>query len=328
MKVFCTILILFLLPALSFSQKLKQPPPKPVTVVIPKLLKADLQKMKLMEDTLHQLSNRIVYDSLLAGRKAACYSFIPHLVNALKTDNSFYYHFDSLETIAKIYPRDSSFRIFTWQLVMPGGHYRYYGVIQMKSAKMKIFPLYDMSDTLGYQSQQITTNQNWYGCLYYNIIAKQVNKKPVYTLFGFEAADYLTRRKVVDILHFDDKGEPVFGAPLFYFKYDDTTKVKQTDTLTRFFVEYKYSAPTILNYDSAMQMIVFDHVAPPSEKAKGATFTYVPDGTYEGFIWNSNRWNWVKTVFTYSINEDDNPPIPAPLFGQPKKQPEMPGEPK
>ena len=98
------------------------------------------------------------------------------------------------------------------------------------------------------------------------------------------------------------------------------------DTLTRFFIEYKYNASTVLNYDPQLEMIVFDHVTPPTDKAKGATFTYIPDGTYEGFKWANDRWNWVEKIFTYAINENDNPPIPAPLFGQPRKQPEMPKE--
>lgn len=311
----------------SFPQgKMKVPSHAPAVTHKPALSKTDLQKMKLLEDTLHRLSNGIVYDSFPADRKAACYAFIPRFVTALKLDNSFYYPFDSFETISKIYPKDSSFRIFTWQLQMPHGQFRYYGVIQMRSTKIKIFPLYDMRDTLSYQTQLITSNNNWYGCLYYNIIEKQVNERPVYTLFGYEAADYVTRRKVVDVLTFDNNGKPRFGAPIFYFKYEDSSHVKMTDTLTRFFMEYKHDVPTVLNYDPDLEMIVFDHVVPPNDKAKGATFTYVPDGTYEGFVWANNRWNWVEKVFTFAINENDNPPIPAPLFGQPKKQPALPGD--
>ncbi|MBL0309053.1 MAG: hypothetical protein IPP77_05055 [Bacteroidetes bacterium] len=319
-------LLLLLAFSLQVLAQKKMNLPNPVVLERPSLAKKDLEKIKLMEDTLYQLSNRFVYDTSLSHRREACYSFIPKLVKALKFDNSFTYPFDSLITVSKIYPPDSSFRIFTWQLALPKGTFRYFGMIQMKSEKLKLFPLYDMSDTMSYMSQQVTTNENWYGCLYYNIIQKQANKKTIYTLFGFEAADILTRRKVVDILSFDEDGKPKFGAPLFYFKYEDTTKLKHTDTLTRFFLEYKYSASTVLNYDKALEMIVFDHVAPPTEKAKGATFTYVPDGTYEGFVWKNNRWNWVEKVFTFAINEDDNPPIPAPLFGTPKKQPELPGD--
>jgi len=315
---------------LSFSQRVKSPPAMPKAIERPSLSKSDLRKLKLLEDTLHQLSNSMTYDTLLSVRKTSCYAFIPKLVTALRINNSFYYRFDSLETVSIIYPDDSTFRILTWQLVFPGGNFRYYGVIQMRSAKMKIFPLFDMRDTLGYQSQLITTKDNWYGCLYYNVIEKQAGNKAIYTLFGFEAADILTRRKVVDVLTFNNQGEPRFGDPIFCFKYNDSTRVKLLDTLTRFFIEYKSSAPTVLNYDRDMEMIVFDHVAPPDEKAKGATFSYVPDGTYEGFVWLNDHWNWVEKVFTFAINENDNPPIPVPKFGEPKRQPQLPkdGDPR
>ena len=278
MKKLLSLSLLLLITVLSFSQ---QPAARSHTkkpVANPTLSKIDLIKIKLKEDTLHLLSGKFTTDTSINERKKACYEFIPALVSALKFNNSFYYPFDSLETISKIYPPDSSFRILTWQLVLPKGHFRYYGVIQIRSTKLKIYPLRDFSDTMQYQTQQTTTNDNWYGALYYNVVEQQVDKKNIYTLFGFEAADYITRRKVIEILTFDKTGKPNFGSPLFYFKYD-STHVKPTDTLSRFFIEYKYTAPTVLNYDEQMQMIVFDHVAPPSEKANGATFTYVPDGT-------------------------------------------------
>lgn len=328
MKHFIALLFLCLtVSAFAQNKKMNKPAATPVVKEDRAISKKGLAELMLREDTLHFLSNTFTYDTFLDVRQKACYAFIPKLVQALKVENSFYFPFDSFETISKIYPPDSSFRIFTWQLVMPKGKFRYFGVIQMRSSQLKIFPLYDRSDTMTYHSQYTTTNENWYGCLYYNIIMKQVNKKPVYTLFGYEAADVITRRKVVDVLAFDDYGKPYFGAPIFHFKQEeDTFHYARKDTLTRFFIEYKYNASTVLNYDPQLEMIVFDHVTPPTDKAKGATFTYVPDGTYEGFKWANDRWNWVEKIFTYAINENDNPPIPVPLFGQPRKQPEMPKE--
>ena len=332
----------------GFAQKPKTNKKTTKPVATPTLSKGDSQKMKLMADTLERLSRRFTNDTVLESRKKACYTFIPKLVNALKLPNSFYYKFDSLETVAQVYPPDSSFRIFTWQLYftvpfkIPAKYsktgrdttwdrpvVRYYGVIQMRSRDMKIYPLYDAGDTLSYGTQQILGPGNWWGQLYYNIIQKTIGNKTYYTTFGFEAVDHITRRKIVDVISFD-KGKPKFGAPLFYFKYEDSFAVKKLDTLTRFFMEYKWSAQTVLNYDAQMQMIVFDHVAPQNEKARGATFTYVPDGTYEGFEWQKDHWQWKEKVFNFAINEDDNPPIPAPLFGQPRRQPELPkdGDPK
>lgn len=309
------------------QKKMNLPVAAPVAkerVVLPK---KELEKFRKTEDTLQKLSEIFIGDTSLDRRREACHAFIPKLVNALKTDNSFYYPFDSLQSVSKIYPPDSSFRIFTWQLSLPKGAFRYYGMIQMKSEKLKLYPLLDKGELMDYQTQEILGADNWYGCLYYNIIQKQADKKTYYTLFGYQASDLLTRRKVVDILTFDDMGKPVFGAPMFYFKYNDTARLKQEETLNRFFIEYKYNASTVLNYDRELEMIVFDHVAPPTAKAKDATFMYVPDGTYEGFKWGNNRWNWIEKVFTFSIDENDNPPIPMPLFGAPKTQPELPGGP-
>ena len=259
-------------------------------------------------------------------RKVACYKFIPKLVAALKVENSFYYPFDSIAELSKVYPPDSSFRILTWQMHYPKGRFRYYGVIQMRSSKMKIFPLTDLRDTLPFHTQKLLTNSNWYGQIYYKIVEKMVNKKAYYSLFGFEAADFISRRKILDILTFDEDGKPHFGAPMFVFKYTDSSHRKPIDTLNRFFIEYKWSASPTLNYDYNKDMIVFDHLAPPDPRANGAYFTYVQDGTYEGFKWQGNHWQWVEKVFTFSIDENDNPPIPAPLFGTPKKQPNLPTE--
>ena len=259
-------------------------------------------------------------------RKVACYKFIPQLIAALKTDNSFYFPFDSLAELSKVYPPDSSFRILTWQMHYPKGRFRYYGVIQMRSSKLKMFPLKDLRDTLPFHTQQKLTENNWYGQIYYKILEKTVNKKTYYTLFGFEAADFISRRKIIDILSFDENGKPHFGAPMFMFKYDDSSHLKDKDTLSRFFIEYKWSASPTLNYDYNKDMIVFDHLAPPNPRAQGVYFTYVEDGTYEGFKWTNNHWQWVEKVFNFAINEDDNPPIPAPLFGTPKKQPTLPDQ--
>lgn len=325
MKKISVAFLFVFLSGFLFAQKFNKPKPTPVIKENHSLLKTDLQKIRLLEDTLHQLSNAFTYDTLLAVRQKSCYAFIPKLVAAIKFDNSFYFPFDSFETVSKIYSPDSLFRIFTWQLVLPKGHFRYYGLIQMRSAKLKMFPLYDLSDTMQYEPQLITTNENWYGALYYGIVQKQADTKTIYTIFGFEGADAITRRKVIEILTFDANGKPNFGAPLFIAKYDeDSTRYQRADTLSRFFIEYKYKAPTVMNYDRNLEMIVFDHVAPPNDKGKGATFSYVPDGTYEGFVWKNNYWNWVENVFTFGINENDNPPIPVPLYGEPNRQPELP----
>src|SRR5690606_40572592 len=55
--------------------------------------------------------------------------------------------FDSLITISKLSPKDSSFKIFTWQLVINDNLVRQHGAIQMKTndGSLKLFPLIDKS---------------------------------------------------------------------------------------------------------------------------------------------------------------------------------------
>lgn len=318
-------LLVFSLPLLNAQKKYKPVSQQPVVIEQPTLTKQNLARLTKTEDSLCRLAEVWMYDTLsLENRKNACYEFIPKFLNALKTDNSFYYPFDSLTHVSKVYSPDSLFRIFTWQLHYPKGKFRYYGLIQMRSEKLRLYPLKDLRDTFSFHTQQILSPENWYGCIYYNIIRTTINRQTYYTLFGFEAPDFISRRKILEVMHFEN-GKPVFGAPLFHFKYDSTA-LKMRDTLNRFFMEYKWDGNPVLKYDNEMEAIVYSHLEPPNPKAKGAYFAYVPDGSYEGFKWLKDRWQWIERVFSFAINENDNPPIPAPLFGTPKRQPVLPTE--
>ncbi|MFN8276043.1 MAG: hypothetical protein U0T84_01035 [Chitinophagales bacterium] len=324
-KIFSIVIVCYCMVASAAGQHPVKPGPAPVVSNKPQLTKQQLQLFQKAEDSLLLLAKIMMWDTGdLVNRKAACYRFIPKFMHTLKNDNSFYYGFDSLFNVSRLYPPDSSFRLFTWQLHYPKGRFRYYGVLQMKGKKARLFPLKDLRDTLPFHTQQTLTNENWYGQIYYRILENTVKKKTYYTLFGFEAADFISKRKILDVMTFDSLGRPRFGAPVFNFSYSDTTRLKMKDTLSRFFIEYKWSASPTLNYDDNLNLIVVDHLAPPNPRAKGAYFTYVQDGTYEGFKWVTDHWEWIEKVFTFSIDEDDNPPIPVPLFGEPKRQPVLP----
>ena len=80
--------------------------------------KSDLKFLQKKEDSLKSYSNKIIQGINSDDRFTADSVFTRMLVRALKTTNSFHYHFDSLETISKLYSPDSVFRIFTWQLVI------------------------------------------------------------------------------------------------------------------------------------------------------------------------------------------------------------------
>ncbi|MEY3369157.1 MAG: hypothetical protein RI973_2312, partial [Bacteroidota bacterium] len=85
------------------------------------------------EDSLGYFGFLVINDSASENRFASCKLLIKTLVKALQVENSFHYPFEQLQTVSILYPPDSTFRIFTWQLYVDENDYRYYGAIQMNS---------------------------------------------------------------------------------------------------------------------------------------------------------------------------------------------------
>lgn len=266
------------------------------------------RKFNQHETELVELSNTIVYGLTERERAEACFKFIPKLVEALKTGGSYNYPFDSLKTVSILSPDDNSFRIFTWQLSKDNGTYRFYGAIQMNSPEeLKLYPLYDYSDSLYSPVDSVLSNEKWYGALYYKVYETKHKKNKYYTLFGWDGNDFWSTKKILDVLHFED-GLPVFGAPLFDVSTDEEEKIQH-----RYILEYKKTASVALNYLESEKMIVFDHLSAPEDRLADLKFTYIPDGTYEGFRWKKGKWEFVEKVYHYSIDEFDKPPLPKPL---------------
>lgn len=243
--------------------------------------------------------------------------FTRGLVKALRTPYSFYYNFDSIKTISKLYAPDSSFKIFTWQLTKDFSSIRQKGAIQMNTAdgSLKLIPLFDMSDDTDNPVDSIRNNQRWIGALYYKIILKTFNNKKYYTLLGFDENNERSNRKWIDMLTFDNAGNPVFGGRYFQYPNDD---IKPKQPAFRFCLEYKKDARARMNYDEEMDVIVFDHLI-SEEKDPSRKQTLIPDGDFEGFKWVDGRWTYIAKLFDYKVDMNGidpmlgNAPVPMPI---------------
>ena len=245
-----------------------------------------------VEDTLRELSNNIIHGKEQTVRERTNDEYIPKLVKALKTPYSFYYPFDSIRTMAKVYPADSTFRIFTWPLENDNSTFRHFGVIQMntKDGSLKLFPLFDNSD-FSKNTDTVTNQKGWFGCLYYAMIQRRYFNAEYYTLFGWDANSQTSQKKIMEMLTFKN-GEPVFGGPFFSFAEDTVRK----PTRNRFIIEYKRDAVASLNFNPEMDMVVFDHlISETGEEHK--KYTYVPDLDFEGFKWKAGKWVHIEKVF-------------------------------
>lgn len=274
--------------------------------------KQDFAVLKKQEDSLKTYGYKMINDKTALQRFLADSAFIKILVRALKKQNSFYYPFDSLQTISHIYAPDSSFRIFSWQFTRDEDYFRQRGAVQMRTTdgSLKLFPLVDMSDFTTAPQDSIRTGKNWIGCIYYSIVMKSFNGKKYYTLLGFDDNNMRSTKKWIEVLYFDDEGNPKFGGPFFSIP-NGSVKSGGMGKQARFVLEYKKDGKARLNFDKELDMIVYDHLVPEDGKSD-KPYTFIPDGDYQGFKWMDGRWAQVDKIFNQSL-QDGQAPVPKPL---------------
>lgn len=277
-----------------------------------KLTAERIEKIRKVEDTLGVLSFTIINDSLPEDRFAACRSLIPALVRALKEEHSFEYDFDRLQNISIQYPQDSSFRIFTWQLYVDKDDYRYFGAIQMNTPELTLYPLIDRSFEVENPESAQLPSDKWYGAVYYNLQQVDHREGPRYLLFGYDGFEFFRRRKVLEVLTFNQDGKPVFGAPIF----EQGEVNGLSDRKNRLVLEYSAAATVRLNYDEALEMIIFDHLILAGGNY-GEGPVYLPDGSYEGYKIDENG-NLVYVPKVWDQIQEEAP-RPMPILDTRKK---------
>jgi len=298
-----TLLSLGLLAATaSFSQK-----------ITPTQLKQLAQAEAEIKDT----ARVMIMANEAIDRYRADSFFTRGLIKALRVPNSFYYPFDSIVNVSKLYSPDSVFRIFTWELAKDFSSIRQKGAIQMRTVdgSLKLFPLFDNSDDTGNPVDSARSNKRWIGAIYYKIILKQFNNKNYYTLLGFDNNNEKSTKKWIEVLTFDEKGEPIFGGRYFQYANDD---LKPPQPAFRFCLEYKRNAGAIMNYDTTSDAIIFAHLV-SEEKDASRKYTLIPYGNYESFKWISGKWVHSNKYFDFveeaATTVDPNlaklPPVPT-----------------
>ena len=263
------------------------------------------KQLQQYEDSLIVLGKTVLTDTIQENRQSSAQLLAKTLESALKVQNSFAYPFDSLRSVSISYPSDSTFRIFTWQLYIDINEYRYFGAIQMNSEELKLFPLNDRSEEMEEIAYEDFTADYWYGSLYYNIEAFDTPEGPQYLLFGFDAYQFFTKRKLIDVLSFKD-GQPSFGAPVFKEQEGEGIGIDKN----RLVFEYTAEAAIRVNYDPNLKMIVHDHLI-SMMTPRGPVMA--PDGSYVGYQLQAGTWNIVEKIF-HQVS--DEAPRPKPILNQ------------
>ncbi len=209
--------------------------------------------------------------------------------NILKHPCSFDYPFDSLAHVGKITAPDNQLRIFTWNYSDSPADHKYFGFLQVKNKtddKISLFFLdHQEAGKEGFE-ERVFHPHNWYGALYYQVLAVVHSGKTWYTLIGFDFNNIFTNIKIIDILSFPD-GDPVFGAPLFQFREGAKKRVV---------FEYSSEVVMFLRFIPERDMIIYDHLSPASPRLRGQYRFYGPDFSYDGLKFENSRWVHIPDV--------------------------------
>jgi hypothetical protein len=280
---------------------------------------ADKKFLKAKEDSLRGYAQYMVIDSFTHSRMIADSFFTRILVRALKTKNSFYYPFASVAGVSKLYAPDSSFRIFTWNVQLEADqlYSLQKGAIQMatKDGSLKLVPLKDISDFNDNPDDSIRFKYNWVGAVYYNIIKTQFNGRNYYTLFGIDNNSFMSSKKWMEVLTFNQKNEPVFGGPIFSYEKDSIPQKPRY----RIGLEYKKDARVLMNYIPDLDVILVDHLISESDEPDNK-WSYVPDGDNEAFKWENGKWMHIDKAFDFKVDMTGadalmgRPPVGDPLL--------------
>lgn len=237
--------------------------------------------IKLKFDSVKMLSN----DSLKLGMMEQIQNEISV---ALKAPASYTYPFDSLKTIGKVNSPDNEFRLFSWNVFINNDAFKNYAIIQLKPEKdkeCKVIVLHDNAeiDKVGNFS---VNARGWYGAVYYKIIPVKIGGKLYYTLLGLDSFSPFVSKKLIDVLYFDN-GEAFLGAPIF------NVGGKKAG---RMIFSYSARVAMMLNYDQAINTIVFDHLSPSESRYTGQYEYYGPDFSFDGFVFTKDGWQFVEDV--------------------------------
>lgn len=265
---------------------------------------SERKKLKEKEDSLQHLAADIILDSLTASRMRSDSLFTRTLIRALQIKNSFFYPFDSVQGVAKLYAPDSTFRIFTWNLQINDYWSLQRGAIQIRTndGSLKLIGLHDASSFTANPDDSVRTKNNWIGSVYYDIAKTSYNGKNYYTLIGYDNNTEMSNKKWIEVLTFDENNEPVFGGKYFTFDKDSVKRAPEY----RFSLEYKKEARAVLKYDEDSKLIIVDHLISETDEPQNK-WTYVPDGDYEAFKWENGKWVHIDKLYNFKLQEGQAP---------------------
>lgn len=229
-------------------------------------------------------------------KKLANEDFKSDLAAVLENKSTFSHPFSSLTSVGFIDSKDGLVRIINWNVEQADQTQRYYAFVQHFDKRKKELTVTELKeDVFGLkQPDDIIDAENWYGALYYKIIPIEKGSRTLYTILGWDGNTTMSNYKLVDVMYIN--GHSVkFGSPIF--------KIGK-ETKKRVFYEHSEKVTMLLRYEDDRERIMMDHLSPETPTMKGYYSFYVPDMSYDAFVFEDSKWVLKEDVIGVNSHED------------------------
>lgn len=262
----------------------------------------------------NKVDSLVMYaDSLLSsetsmGKMEANNNYKRILKEVLNDSTSIFYDFSRVENLAVVTESNNTFRIYSWTLRLGNDDYDYFGFTQYQRKRQKgflsktkienyVYELNNSKSTIGDDYQAKLDTNNWWGCVYYNIVPSPKKKDKTFILLGWDGNSYRSTKKIIETVKFNNKGVPTFGHKVLRYDMNHgTKKTPKFETRARIIFEYSGKVSMSLNYNNYLQMIVFDHLSPSNPALAALLFTYAPDFTYDALVYEKRKWIYTRDI--------------------------------
>ena len=238
--------------------------------------------------------------------------FKNYLNETFDLEGVFDYPFSKLKSLGTIKSDDELLRFFNWNVELDDHSQKYYCYILKKDLKKKktiVIELVDNSYMLPARPDGVLDAKNWYGALYYKIIPVSKGNKTMYTVLGMDANNSMSNIKIIDALYFTGNSVRL-GSPIF--------KTNE-GTVKRVFFEYSKKAYMSLKFEPEYNRIIYDHLSPETPSMTGFYSYYVPDFSYDAFVFYKSKWILQEAVV--GVNKKSS--VKLHVFVQNKKTGEL-----
>ena len=230
-----------------------------------------------------------------AGMDKSNLAFASKMKTFLSLDGAFNYKFKHLETVAVIDSPDGKVRIVNWNIEYPDFSYSFGGFIMHKNnKKASIFELNDVLDPYQSKPKGVFNENSWYGALYYKMIPFQNGRNTQYLLLGWDGGTTGSNYKILDVLSISKK-HIYFGSPVFNTNGDISDRVV---------FEYSDKANMTMRFEERYGRIVFDHLSPEAPSMEGVYSYYVPDFSYDAYLYNGKHWTLKEDIIAVNSPQE------------------------